>query len=79
VLALRRPGEASPFAEGVDAIAPGSRVWFLMASVPDMDFTEEERQILEALDARGRRVETLRAAGAAAAYLYELGPSPGRS
>jgi hypothetical protein len=78
VLALRRPGEASPFAEGVDAIAPGSRVWFLMASVPDMDFTEEERQILEALDARGRRVETLRAAGAAA-YLYELGPSPGRS
>jgi hypothetical protein len=71
VTALRQGGAPDPLAHTFEKIRPGARVWFIMTRVPEFDFTENEREILTALDARGRRLGTFRATGATA-YLYQL-------
>lgn len=71
VTALRQGGAPDPLAHTFEKIRPGARVWFIMTQVPEFDFTENEREILAALDARGRRLGTFRAMGATA-YLYQL-------
>jgi hypothetical protein len=43
-----------------------------MADVPDLDFSENEGEILAELEARGRLLGVFRAPGAKA-YLFQLG------